>query len=307
MIGIKDIGVYIPQARNNNFDMVDRYKIEPNFITEKIGIHQTSRMAENEQASAMCVKAFHDLQLNHPEIAEKIDCLTVCTQNGDYNIPHTSAIVHGKLDLPQQCAAFDISLGCSGYVYSLHVMKSFMEENDLKHGLLFTSDPYSLILDESDKNTNLLFGDGATVTLLTTDPVYQIEKGIFESCGKSFQALIKRPDKYLFMNGREIYNFVMQNIPKFIDKCLTKNQIPSDNIDYFLLHQASKYMIDRLISTLQYEPKKVPFSIQDFGNTVSSSIPILLKEYGLSANANNLLLCGFGVGLSMAATVIRRV
>lgn len=307
MIGIQDIGVYIPQHRNDNLAMANHYQVDAHFITNKIGIHTTARKSNEEFSSDLCVKAFQDLMSRHPALASQIDCISVCTQNGDYQLPHTSAIVHSKLDLSSECAAFDISLGCSGYVYALHIMKSFMNDNGMHCGLLFTSDPYSQIVDKDDKNTHLLFGDAATVTLLTHDPVYTLEKGVFASYGKGYQALIKRPEAPLYMNGREIYNFVLKQIPGLIEKCLNKNNLSQDQVDYYLFHQASKYVIEKLTEKLQYDQEKVPFAIEEFGNTVSSSIPILLKEYFLTKKANTLLLCGFGVGLSMAATVIRRI
>lgn len=308
MIGIQDIGVYIPSKKQNNLSLAKKFGIDTDFISDKIGIEATSRRSDDELASDLCVKAFDALCEQRSVIKEDIDCIVVCTQNGDYILPHTSAIVHAKLDLPKSCAVFDISLGCSGYVYSLHVMKSFMQENQFKKGLLFTSDPYSNILDENDKNTSLLFGDAATATLLTDKPTFNIEAGVFESYGKGYQALIKRPDEKLYMNGREIFNFVLGNIPGLIEKTLEKNNVQQETVDYFLFHQASKYVIDKLIQRLQCNKEKTPFSISGYGNTVSSSVPILLKEYGLAnSKTNTVLLCGFGVGLSMASTIIRRV
>ena len=113
-----------------------------------------------------------------------IDCLVVVTQNPDGDgLPHTSAIVHAKLNLKTSCAVFDISLGCSGYVYSLSIIKSFMESNSLKNGLLFTCDPYSKIIDINDKNTSMLFGDAATVTMMNTKPKLLLDKFIFATSG----------------------------------------------------------------------------------------------------------------------------
>jgi 3-oxoacyl-[acyl-carrier-protein] synthase-3 len=306
MIGITDVDIYIPPQYFDNLSEHERFQVDQDFISNKIGILKTARKSDREFASDLCVKAFQNLQARHQDIKEKIDCLVVCTQNGDFSIPHTSAIVHGKLDLNQHCAAFDISLGCSGYVYALHVMKSFMADNNLECGLLFTSDPYSPILDKDDKNTTLIFGDAATVTVLTNNPTYAIKKGVFESYGKGYEALIKKHDKPLFMNGREIFNFVMGNIPSLINNCLEKNELIAEQVDYYLLHQASKFLVDKLTDRLQCDSNKVPFTIQEYGNTVSSTIPILLKNYLTDPFANTLLLCGFGVGLSMAATVIRK-
>jgi len=214
--------------------------------------------------------------------------------------------VHAKLSFENDCAAFDISLGCSGYVYSLLVMKSFMEANDLKHGILFTCDPYSPILDPDDKSTELLFGDAATATLLCENPVLEIGKGVFGTAGEFHKALIKRKNERLHMDGRLIFNFVMRHVPANVSKCLQANDLSINDIDMFLFHQASKYVIDNLAKRMRINPKKLPFEIQDYGNTVSSSIPIILKKYSDDNQAEVFLLTGFGVGLSVASLILRR-
>ena len=306
MIGITDIGVFIPSEKINNFSRMEQFEINEEFIQKKIGIHELAKKNTNETASDLCVKAYQNLLKNHPDMDDEIDCVVVCTQNGDFTIPHTAAIVHDKLELKQQVASFDISLGCSGYIYALHVMKSFMMDNDLKCGLLFTSDPYSDILDKDDKNTALLFGDAATVTLLTEQPKYHLQKGIFESYGQKHKTLIKRAAEPLHMNGREIFNFVLGKIPDLVSRSLTKNNLTPHQIDQFLFHQASLFLIEKLTHRLQVEKSKVPFKCQLYGNTVSSSIPILLKEEIDAFDKGHILMCGFGVGLSMAATVLNK-
>ena len=154
MIGIKAIGTYLPEVRTSNFDRMKKFDMTESFVKHKIGFTDVAIKAPEHETSDLCVKAWEDLQENHPVNPENIDCVIVCTQNPDGNgLPHTSAILHEKLSLPLSCAVFDISLGCSGYVYGLSVIKSFMEENEFKCGLLFTADPYSKVLNNDDKKT----------------------------------------------------------------------------------------------------------------------------------------------------------
>ena len=203
MIGIKNIGVYIPEIRENNLDRLQHFAIGKEFIDEKIGVLRLSRKNSDEKTSDLCVKAFKDLEAKEAGLQRRsIDCICLCTQNGDYCLPHTSAIVQAKLGLRSDCAAFDVALGCSGYVYTLSIMKSFMEANELKNGLLFTADPYSPILDPDDKNTQLLFGDAATATLLSENSEIEIGKAAFSTFGESHEALIVRQNRILQMNGR---------------------------------------------------------------------------------------------------------
>lgn len=308
MIGIEAIGHFIPTTRLNTLDRIERFATTREFIEHKIGFQSLARMGEGERSSDLCVAAARDLQAQLGEgVLDGVDFVCVVTQNGDHQLPQTSAVVLAKLGLGGQCASFDLSLGCSGYVYGLSVARSFMEANDLKRGLLFTSDPYSRIVDPEDKNTALLFGDAAAVTLLSESPRFAIGKAVCETDGTSYEHLIKHKQAKLVMNGRGIYNFAMKRVPANIERCIEANGMESEAIDRFLLHQASKFIIDSLRGRLKLEPDRMPFVAQEYGNTISSSIPILLKDYLPKVEDRTLLLCGFGVGLSIASTVLRRL
>jgi 3-oxoacyl-[acyl-carrier-protein] synthase-3 len=307
MIGIKNIGNYIPENKIDNTTRLRQFGITKDFIENKLGIRRLSRKDSTESTSDLCVKSFQDLEVKETGFhRELIDCICVCTQNGDYILPQTSAVVHDKLRFSNDCAAFDISMGCSGYVYSLLVMKNFMEANELKYGILFTCDPYSLILDPGDKSTELLFGDAATATLFCENPVLEIGKGVFGTAGEFHKALVKKENEKLYMDGRVIFNFVMRHVPPNVSKCLQTNGVSIADIDIFLFHQASKYIHDNLVSRMRIAAKKVPFQIQDCGNTVSSSIPIILIKYLNEKQVREFLLTGFGVGLSVASLILRR-
>jgi 3-oxoacyl-[acyl-carrier-protein] synthase-3 len=182
-----------------------------------------------------------------------------------------------------------------------------MEANLLKNGLVFTSDPYSRIIDESDKNTALIFGDAATVTHLTEKPIIEIQKGTFFSDGDNYHYLIKRENEKLEMNGRGIWGFAMKNVPDSVNECLNLNRLEKSDIDLFIFHQASRYVIDNLVNRLQLDKDKVPFNIEDIGNTVSSAIPILLKDILKKKRIKNIIITGFGVGLSIASLYVRRI
>lgn len=307
MIGITNIGSYIAPKKVNTLEQVDTFRVSRPFIEEKIGITAVARKSASIRASDLCVAAYRNLVTAVDEaVVEDVDFLCVCTQNGDYRLPQTSAIVQQKLGLPSTCAAFDIALGCSGYVYSLHVAKSFMESGEMHKGLLFTADPYSEIIDPQDKNTALIFGDGASVTLMTADPVLDIGKGAFATHGDMHDSLIKRENEWLSMNGRSIFNFSMLHVPPVVEACLTANGIEKETVDLFLFHQASRYVVDNLGRRIGLDPQKTPFMVKDYGNTVSSSIPMVLKNFLENTAVNTVLLCGFGVGLSIASSLLRR-
>lgn len=305
MIGICDIATYIPKRRISNYEKKEMFNIDDDFIETKIGVKSVSRMDPEQATSDLCLMAYNKL-MEHTDLdPSSIDVIIVCTQNPDYSLPHIAAIVHGKLDLPENCAAFDISLGCSGYVYGLSVIENFMLSAGMKYGLFFTADPYSKVIDENDKNTSLLFGDAATVTYMGEDPIFTSGKFTFGTRGKDFEHLICR-NKTLFMNGREIFNFAARTVPADIKKVLEKNNLCIKDIDRFLLHQGSKFIVDFLIKKAGLPRDKTPYAIQDYGNTVSSSIPLMLEPLLSDFQVRRVLISGFGVGLSWASGILSR-
>jgi 3-oxoacyl-[acyl-carrier-protein] synthase-3 len=304
MIGITDIASYLPPGRLSNHARKADLNITDEFIVDKLGMTELAVRGPGEDTSDLCVQAYQRLKVKGSAPA-RVDALILVTQNPDYNIPHASAIVHGKLSLNSDCACFDISLGCSGFVYALSVAEAFMQANGFRNALLFTADPYSKIIDPKDKNTVLLFGDGAAVTLLTDHPVFTAGPYVFGTLGKDHGELICRQGK-LYMNGRAIFNFAAKTVPGSVTECLAKAGLGKDDIDRFLLHQGSKFIVDTITKRLELPPDKVPFVAGTYGNTVSSSIPMMV-EAELAGPHQRLVLCGFGVGLSWATTIITRV
>lgn len=305
MLGIKEIASYLPEKRVSNYDKKIKFELDDDFIENKIGVKSHSLKEENEKSSDLCVKAFDNLIKKIDIDIESIDCCIVVTQNPDFNIPHTSAIVHGKLGLLNKCACFDISLGCSGYVYGLSNILAFMKNNGLKNGLLFTSDPYSDIIDKEDKNTALIFGDGSTVTYISEDAIFVPQDFSFGTNGGSYKELICE-DK-LYMNGRAVFNFTATIIPIHIQELLKKNELNDNNIDKYVLHQGSKYIVDTIRKRLKVDESKVPFDMYEYGNTISSSIPIILEKEIRNIKNNIIVVCGFGVGLSWASSILKKI
>lgn len=307
MISIEDIGRYIPPETIDNLSKLSVHQVSGTFITDKIGFLTLARKPPAQSASDLCVLAYKDLESRNPDLSrDQVDAVLVCTQNGDYQLPHTSAVVHSKLSLPSSCATLDISLGCSGYVYSIIMARNFMEANGLKTGLVFTSDPYSQIIDPTDKNTDLLFGDAATVTLLSERGSLRIGRGVFCTVGSKYQYLIKRDNEKLVMNGKGIFDFAMKYVPPLIARCLEENGISHHSIDLYIFHQASKYMLHYLGQRMGLDQQLTPFEAETYGNTVSSSIPLVLQKYLSVSRHETIILCGFGVGLSAAAVLLNR-
>lgn len=306
MIGIKSIGVYIPENKIDNIIQAENFDEPPSFIKNKIGAFHLPSLTDGEETSDLAVNAVNNLLENSPLKKEQIEVIIVVTQNGDFNgLPHTSAIVQSKLSLSTNISAFDISLGCSGYVYGLSIIKSHMQEMGFKNGILITSDPYSKIIDKGNRVTSLLFGDAATATWLGEEPVFSIDRPKLQTDGSGYESLVKR--EYLEMNGRQVFNFAAVNVPKQVKEYLDDKHLLIDNVDLFLLHQGSKAIVDVITRRLGADKCKVPFDIVNTGNTVSSSIPLLLSKELNNKNVNKLIISGFGVGLSWATNLLERV
>jgi len=254
------------------------------------------------------VKAIHQL-LKSSEWLEltSIDALAVVTQNGDgEGLPHTSAIVQAKMGLPKTIAAFDVSLGCSGYVYGLHVLKGFMESAGLKNGVLVTADPYSKIIDSGDKNTSLLFGDAATATWLGYSPSWLIGPALFGTDGEGEEAL-KTNDAILTMNGRQVFDFAAKNIAPNIKALLTKVAMEEGEVDAFCIHQGSYAIVDSISRRFKENKHKFIRDVVNTGNTVSSSIPLIFEKHVLGSDLKTIVISGFGVGFSWATSMLIKI
>jgi 3-oxoacyl-[acyl-carrier-protein] synthase-3 len=305
MLGIRDIAIYLPEKRAYNKELMSQFEVDEAFLEKKIGVIERCIKGGDEDTSDMALRALEILIAQQGLSKDEIQLLIVVTQNPDFNLPHVSGLVHGKAKLSQDCAAFDISLGCSGYVYGLAVMQSFMTAQGLTVGVLITCDPYSKIIDQQDKNTVLLFGDAATATLIGPDPVFTCASFDFGSQGDITGSLMCR-DGRLQMNGREVFNFAATIIPGHVDKLLVKAGYEKADIDAYIFHQGSQYILDTLTKRLGLNSDQVRKDIKNIGNTVSSSIPILLQKEINRHEIQDLVLCGFGVGLSWASCICQR-
>lgn len=307
MLGIQAVGTYLPPKRNNNADLLEKFGFTADFLESKIGVMATSVKAEDEETSDLGLKAVRNLQakLGDDFDLSTIDCLVLVTQNPDgHGLPHTSAILHGKLGLSPNCFAFDISLGCSGFVAGLAAIKGFMEVTGRKRGLLVTADPYSKVIDSEDRNTVLLFGDGAAATLISEEPVWEIGSFDCGTVGQNYEALIVRDNGKLEMNGRAVFDFCATQVPTSVSRTLEAHGLGIDDIDLAILHPGSKYIIDTVAKRIKV--KNVARGVENYGNTVSSSIPLLLENVS-PETTGRVLISGFGVGLGWATTVLRSV
>jgi 3-oxoacyl-[acyl-carrier-protein] synthase-3 len=323
---IKSIEYYLPAAKEFN-DTNDP-------LVKKIGIEEKHIAGKDEYASDLAFNAAQTLFNSGACKPEDVDFLIYCTQSPDYILPTTACILQDRLNIPTTAGAFDYNLGCSGYVYGLSMAKGLIESGSAQNVLLLTGDTYSKYVNPRDRSVNLLFGDAGSATLISSKESTNETIGpfIFGTDGSGYKNLIvpaggiKEPltseniqdeeDEFgnfrsranLFMNGPEIFNFTIKEIPRSIEALLKKESLQLEDYDFFVFHQANQYMLEYLRKKVKIPPEKFSFQMKDCGNTVSATIPIALyKELkaGKIKEGDKVFLLGFGVGYSWAACSIK--
>jgi len=256
---------------------------------------------------------------------EEIDCLIFVTQTPDYILPATSCILQDRLKLSQECYSLDISLGCSGWIYGTSVITSLLQTGNFKKGLLLVGDTISKNCSEKDKSTYPLFGDAGTAAAFDYDAGNSGFKFHFGTDGSDFETIIIPEGGYrapfneqsliqneiehqiirnkiqLILNGMDIFAFGISKVPETIYKLCDHFQIDKESVDVFLFHQANLLMNEKIRKKLKLPIEKVPYSLKNFGNTSSASIPLtLITEWNerLRHEKQKIIACGFGVGLS---------
>jgi 3-oxoacyl-[acyl-carrier-protein] synthase-3 len=316
MIGIRDVACYLPEGTLQSSELAARLDFKPGFLEDKVGVETRHIAARDECTSDMAVRAFEKLRQRYPdEDFGEIGLVLLCTQNPDYKMPHTASIVQHRLGLPKSALSFDINLACSGYVTTVVTAKSLMNEMNVRKALVFTADPYSKIIKPMDKNTIALFGDAASVSILEEGARLHIRKSVFGNDGSKYEAAIVRGSgtakvdgevEQFDLDGRGIYALLKKEAPRNIRACAELNGLALDEIELFLFHQASGWLVQGLREDLHLPAERVPINIRYVGNTVSSSIPLLLEETLHSGRSlpRTMLLSAFGAGLAWASVLL---
>src|ERR1035437_1052193 len=315
---IKATEYYLPERIIDNKYLHEIAGMDIDFLENKVGIKQRHIAAIDETTSEMAIKAAVKLIENNKIEPDAIDLLILCTQNPDYKLPTTACIVQNSLKLKTSCLAFDVNLGCSGFIYSLAIAGNFLKTGMSKYAMLIMVDQYSKIIDYTDKNTASLFGDAASASLIEpcTDSDGVIG-AVFGTDGSNADKLIAYnsgvktdhdKNNYLYMDGREIFKFSVQVVPASVNIILKRNNLKITDIRFFIFHQANKYILTEIQKRLEISDVQTIIDIEDYGNTVSSSIPIAYKNIlkkGVLKNDDLLIFCGFGVGLSWGTILYR--
>ena len=300
-------------------------------ICKNTGVRRRHIAALDQCTSDLCYTAATKLLKALKWDPETIDVLILVTQTSDYLLPATSCSLQQRLGISTGCAAFDVNLGCSGYVYGLWMMSSLLAAGRLRRGLLLAGDTISRICSPQDRSTKFLFGDAGSATTMEWDesaPAMHFRMGTDGSGGnhlivpaggfryphspstakrKVREGDNIRSDEDLFMNGAEIFSFSLKQVPPLIKGVMENSSWSMDEVDAFVMHQANSFMLKHLGKKMKLPEEKVVIALEDFGNTSSASIPLALNTNlmpNLIRKKQNLILAGFGVGYSWGAVAL---
>jgi 3-oxoacyl-[acyl-carrier-protein] synthase-3 len=316
----------VPSLQIENDYFFDKFgEAVVNDAVKMIGVQKRRWVNETTSTRDLCLHAAKRLLTDLEWQPETVDALIFVSQTPDYRLPASACILQSELGLPNACIAFDINLGCSGYPHALWLGMTIIQSGAANRVLLAVGDTISRIIDKNDRSTAMLFGDAGTVTALETDASSVshfimgtdgqgmcnliVPNGAFKNYSTaSDERLDGKNPAFLFMDGAEVFNFTLQSVPPLISKTVQYAEKTTDDYDAFLFHQANLFMIKHLLKKAKIPIKKVPININEFGNTSSATLPLLMTTNlrdQLKNNVMQLALFGFGVGYSWASASIK--
>lgn len=329
-VAVRGLAAAVPLASVDNSDYDWISEQERNMLISTTGIKSRRVASRGTCTSDLCKPAAEKLLTDLGWKATEIDLLVFVSQSRDYILPATAIILQNELGLPKSSVAFDISLGCSGYVYGLSTVVSMMKSCGLKKALFMVGDISTISLNPRDKSTFPLFGDAGTVTALEISDEssmhfnlgsdgsghkaimiqdggarqpYSVESEIEQEISQG----IWRKGTDLILDGLEVFSFSIREVPPNVAGLLGFAHKSNDDIDLFVMHQANLLMNETIRKKLKFPAEKVPYSLKSYGNTSSASIPLTMVTQcreKLTSSENKLLLSGFGVGLSWGSVIL---
>ena len=325
-VKIAGIAACVPPKRVDNMDsnlVEDKHELEK--YIETTGVRYRYIAEDGICSSDLCKtaaeKLIADMQIDKSEIG----CLIMVTQTPDYIFPATACILQDRLGLSKDCMSFDITMSCPGWIYGLSVMSSIISAGKIKKGLLLVGETSTKAKSPFDR-VNLLAGDAGTATILEFNETATSLLFSMHTDGSNYRSLIipdggyrnpVNPSSFDYyeckdgmmrnrtqsnMEGEDILSFAMNTAPKCIKGLLEHFEIPKEEIDYFLIHQANQ-MINKLIQKrLRVEDERCPYNISEFGNTSSTTIPLMIvNKLRNNIGGRKVVACGFGTGLAWGA------
>ena len=332
-IGISALAACVPSKVIDNYQYdLDLFPDEDvKKIVDKIGVYERRFVDENTCASDLCCAAAERLFADNGIDRNEIDLLVFVSQTPDYRMPATSILLQHRLGLPMSTIAFDINMGCSGFLFGLSVVYSYMEKQGMRKALLLDGETRSKVYNRKDRRSAFIFGDAGVATLVERDEKYgdsyfslntdgsradliMIPAGGYRKMSSQETLLEKVVDEFGnvrseengYMNGDDVFNFVIVEIPRDIKRLMSSAGEDLQTMDFYVFHQANRFINDFIAKKLRLNKDRIPWSADKFGNTSSVSIPLTivseLKDQ--LKDRKKLLLSAFGVGMAWGTAVV---
>ena len=317
---ISAIGAYLPNKIVTNLYFEEFLDTSDEWIYTRTGIKERRFAKDDEFSSDLAIKAVENLIEKHSIIVNDVDMIIVSTCTPDHIIPNVSSLVQGHFKI-EGCATIDLSAACTGFTYALSIANSLITVGQNKKILVIASETMSKIVDFNDRNTCILFGDGAAAVLVERDP---IEGGFIDAYFKtdgtradklhctniSQKVLNKYIEKKgkIEQDGKAVYRFATREIAEGVIELIKKSNMTLNDIDWFIPHSANKRIIKEICTRIDFPIEKTLWSLEHFGNTSSASIPLALwlaLEGNKIKRGDILLLYGYGAGLTHGGVIIK--
>lgn len=331
-VGITAIAACVPQR------VIDNYKYTQYFpeddvkkIVDKIGVYERRFADNNTCASDLCYAAAEKLFADNNIDRSEIDLVVFVSQTPDYRMPATSILLQHRLGLPMSTIAFDVNLGCSGFLYGLNIVYSFMEKQGLRKALLLDGETRSKVYSKKDRTAAFIFGDAGVAALIERNEKFGESHFSLNSDGSRGELIMIpgggyrnmssaetlkekvvdeygniRTDEHGFMKGGDVFNFVIIEIPKDIKRLFTSTQTNLADMDYYVFHQANNFINSYIAKKMKLDTSKIPSTIQKYGNTSSVSVPLTIVSElkDKMEGKKNLMLSAFGVGMAWSTAIV---
>jgi 3-oxoacyl-[acyl-carrier-protein] synthase-3 len=331
-VGISAMAAAVPHTVINNYEYTEHFlKNEVKEVVDKVGIFERRFADEKTCSSDLCFAAAEKLIIDNNIDKSEIDLLVFISQTPDYRMPATSVILQHRLGLSNSTIAFDINLGCSAFIYGMSVVYSMLQQSDLRKALILDGETRSKVYSPKDRRTAFIFGDGGIAALVERDE--KIGKSFFSlNSDGSREGMIKinaggyrnpsseetlkekvvdeygniRSDEHGYMNGGDVFSFVIREIPKDIKKMLAHTNYNKERFDFIVFHQANNFINSYIAKKMKFDTSKIPSTLAKYGNTSSVSVPLtIVSELKDKLHGNKeLLLSAFGVGMTWATAIV---
>jgi 3-oxoacyl-[acyl-carrier-protein] synthase III len=322
---ITGLGAFLPERILSNQDLEQMVETSHEWIFTRSGIEERRIAAEDEFSSTLGAKAALSALKNANRTPDEVDAILVCTMTPDYLCPSTAALIQNSIGAKKACA-LDIQAACSGFLYGLSIAKAWIETGTYKHVLVIATEKNSAFIDYQDRTTCVLFGDGAGAALVEKGGTgYEIEHVCLGADGEQSELItipasgckmpaskktLEERAHYLKMNGKEVFKHAVRRMEAAAKECLEATNLPQEQISWLIPHQANIRIMEAISKRFEIPWERVYRTIEHYGNTSSSTVPIALSELDrkmMPKEHEHLLLVAFGGGLTWGAALLKRV